>query len=295
VTNGTRQVFAAARYRSPLRYPGGKGTLAPFFQRLMWENDLVDGHYAEAYAGGAGLALALLYTEYASHIHINDLDRSIYAFWHSVLNNTEELCHLIRSTPLTVPEWRRQRAVQALKADVPLLQLGFSTFYLNRTNRSGIIGSGGVIGGLRQTGAWCIDARFNRADLVRRVERVAAYRDRISLYNLDAVDFLALTAGTLPERTLAYLDPPYFVKGQRKLYARYYREQDHAEIAQLLDAYPWPWVVAYDDAPEILRLYRRSRRTRYGIDYSASGRSVGAEVMFFSPHLGIPNEIRSRA
>jgi len=277
------------RHHSPLRYPGGKGKLARFIQRLFEVNGLSDGHYAEPYAGGASVALSLLFAEYASHVHINDLDRSVYAFWHSVLNSTERLCRLIRDTPLTITEWRRQRAIQQSKTTRGLLSLGFSTFYLNRTNRSGIIAGAGVIGGNAQQGAWGMDARYNSADLIRRIEKVASYRDRVSLTNLDAEEFLALAAGTLPTRSLVYLDPPYFVKGQQRLYASYYREDDHARIAELLEACPWPWVVSYDSAPEILRLYRPYGRLQYSLRYTAAGSYSGREAMFFSPGLIVPH------
>lgn len=276
------------RYHSPLRYPGGKAKLTPFLQRVLDENDLHEIDYAEPYAGGAGMAFGLLYSEYARNIHINDADRSIYAFWYAVLHHSEELCGRVMSCALDIDEWRRQRDVQAEKDHAPLLDLGFSTFYLNRTNRSGIVSSGGVIGGLEQNGKWRIDARFNRPELVSRIRRVACYRSRISVHCLDALDFLALCAGELPPRSFAYLDPPYFVKGQRKLYANYYRAEDHAAVAEALEGCPWPWVVSYDAAPEVIQLYRGHRGLTYNIDYSAACRYEGSEVMFFSPELTIP-------
>src|SRR5713101_893183 len=174
------------RYLSPLRYPGGKAKLANFVKLLLRTNHLCDGHYVEPYAGGASVALALLMGEYVTQVHINDLDLSVFAFWHSVLNETEALCRRIRDTRLSVAEWRRQRTIQRCAGQVGLLDLGFSTLFLNRTNRSGIISSGGVIGGLAQDGEWRLDVRFPRAGLVARIEAIASYRDRISLYNADA-------------------------------------------------------------------------------------------------------------
>jgi DNA adenine methylase len=275
-------------HRSPLRYPGGKSHFTPLIQGILTANSLTDGEYAEAYAGGAGVALGLLFTEHVSKIHINDLDRSIYAFWHSVLFDTETLCRRVANARLTVAEWRRQREVQQNKTTADLTSLGFSSFFLNRVNRSGIIASGGLIGGIHQRGNWRMDARFNRVELIRRIERVASYRDRIHIYNLDAVDFIAYAAGALGERALVYLDPPYFVKGQRKLYANSYTPANHREIAQILSACPWPWVVSYDAVPEILSLYQRERAIIYQIPYTASTRYLGTEVMFFSPELVLP-------
>ncbi|MGH7515082.1 MAG: DNA adenine methylase [Gemmatimonadales bacterium] len=276
------------RYKSPLRYPGGKAALAAYVGAIFDLNGLNDGHYAEPYAGGAGVALSLLYDERASHAHINDLDRSVYAFWYAALHHTERLCRMVRDTPVTVDEWHRQRLVQQRKRSVSLLTLGFSTFFLNRTNRSGIIASGGVIGGQQQSGTWGIDARYNGRELVRRLERVAEFRDRITLTQLDADDFLRQVSGVLPARGLVYLDPPYYVKGQRRLYANYYGPDDHAHIAKALASAPWPWIVSYDAAPEILQLYRRYRCVRYALQYSATARHTGQEAIFLAPGLKAP-------
>jgi len=279
------------RHYSPLRYPGGKAKLAPFVSLLFEANGLCDGWYAEPYAGGAGVALSLLFGDYASRIVINDLDRSVYSFWHSVLNETDALCRRIRDTRLSIAEWRRQRRVQADKASAPLLELGFSTFFLNRTNRSGIIASGGVIGGLKQESEWGIDARYNADDLIRRIERIAAHADRITLMEKDALEFVAWAKGNMPAKSLVYLDPPYFVKGQRKLYANYYGPDDHAAVVAGLENSPWPWLVSYDAAPEICALYRAYRKSEYDLRYTAAGSYLGSEVMFFSPNLKVPRGV----
>lgn len=280
------------RYNSPLRYPGGKAKLADFVKAIFRTNRLLDGVYAEPYAGGASVALTLLFEEYASHIHINDLDPSVYAFWRAVLYDTEALCKLVRNTRATPRQWERQRRIYAHPATESSLALGFASFFLNRTNRSGIIASAGMIGGRKQTGLWKLDARYNRAELAERIARIARYRDRIHVTNLDAVDFLAAAATTLPERTLIYLDPPYYVKGQQRLYANYYKAEDHTHIAELLPALPFPWLISYDNAVAIRRLYREYRHFTYTLRYTAAERQHGAEVMFFSPELVIPVEER---
>lgn len=279
---------AIHRYGSPLRYPGGKAKLAPVLRELITANNLGDGVYAEPYAGGAGLALTLLFDDYVRRIHINDLDRSIFAFWHSVLHDADRLCRLIDRAPLTSAYWNRQREIQDNKEQADLLTLGFSTFYLNRTNRSGIIASGGMIGGTHQDGPWLLGARYNRPALIARIRRINAHRGRISLSHSDALDFLGAMAAALPARSLTYLDPPYFIKGQRRLYANYYGERDHAAIAGLLDSYPHCWLVSYDYTPEILALYKRHRCYVYRLRYTAAARRRGAEVMFFSDQLQVP-------
>lgn len=193
------------RHYTPLRYPGGKSKVANYIKLLFELNGIRDGIYVEPYAGGAGVALALLLDEYVSEIHINDLNPSIYSFWSAVLNQTEELCDLISVTPVSMEEWSKQYEIQEQPDGKTTLELAFSTFFLNRTNRSGIISKAGVIGGKDQTGKWKIDARYNKEELIKRIRFIAMYRDRINLTRLDAIE---LIKGDLAraENTIFYLD-----------------------------------------------------------------------------------------
>jgi DNA adenine methylase len=273
------------RYPSPLRYPGGKGKLTNYVKLIFLENGLVGREYVEPYAGGASVALALLFEEYASHIHINDLNPSVAAFWRTVLNATEDLCDLVAHTPVTVDEWERQRAVQE-DPNADETALGFSTFFLNRTSRSGIIG-GGIIGGKQQTGKWKIDARFTREDLIRRVRKIARHRNRITVTSNDAVAYLE---NQLPEidKPFVYLDPPYYVKGG-DLYQDSYKPEDHAAIATLVPKLDIPWMVSYDEVPQINELYRSAPHVAYDLSYSAQERYKGKEIMFFDSNLVLPD------
>jgi DNA adenine methylase len=276
---------AQQRYTSPLRYPGGKGKLAGFIKLVMLENELIGREYVEPYAGGAAVALSLLYEDYASHIHINDLNRSVAAFWTAVLEHTDELCARIADTPVTVREFARQREIQA-QENVSILDLAFSTLFLNRTSRSGII-TGGIIGGIEQTGRWKIDARFARDDLIRRIQKVARHRSRITVTCQDAAELITTRLPGLPDAFL-YLDPPYYVKG-KGLYQNYYTPADHARIARLVAGIRQPWVVSYDAAADIRSLYGDYRAVEYNLSYSAQARYRGTELMFFPPGLHPPD------
>ena len=276
------------KFHSPLRYPGGKGVLSNFMKMIVSHNNLWDGDYVELYAGGAGIAWSLLFEEYVQRVHINDLNKSLYAFWHSVLQTPEELCRLIIDTPVSMQERQRQQAIQQQPDQHTTLEVGFSTFFLNRTSRSGIL-DGGVIGGKEQNGTYKLDARYNAHDLALRIQRIARFSNRISLYNLDAAEFIRTQLPLIPQRSLIYLDPPYFHKGQ-DLYENHYRPADHADIAHLvLNNIEQPWVVSYDNTPEIVALYPDQVSMEYKIDYKANCRYAGAEVIFFSNNLTVPN------
>jgi DNA adenine methylase len=275
-----------SRYNAPLRYPGGKQKLTPFILEIMAENELVGGHYAEPYAGGAGVAVELLLSGKVSHVHLNDSCDAIYAFWRSILSKPEEFCRRISSASLTVKEWRRQKEILSRPSEFDQVDLGFSTFYLNRCNRSGIL-SGGLIGGLKQTGNWKMDARFSRNELIRRVEAIALRKKSITVKNLDAEKFILEHISKLPEKSLVYCDPPYFHKAQR-LYLNHYNPADHLHIAQVIQKIARPWIVSYDNAPEILECYSERRSFLYSLQYNAAKAYKGTEAFFFSDDLKLP-------
>lgn len=278
-------------FYTPLRYPGGKGKLVPYIKRIFDENNLVDGVYVEPYAGGAAVALELLLHEYVRKVYINDISAGVAAFWRSVLDNTDALCAAISSADVSMPEWHRQRAIQQEPDKNDDLALGFSTFFLNRTNRSGILGAG-VIGGKEQKGQWKIDARFNAPDLIRRIHAIARVRSRIEFHQQDALAFIDAVAPLLPAKSLIYLDPPYYVKGS-DLYLHHYRHDDHVRIAKRVARLRTKnWVVSYDNAAEVQAMYRPFRNIVYGLSYSAQERYKGSEIMFFSDSLAIPDAVR---
>ncbi len=276
-----------ARNRTPLRYPGGKQRLTPFVKKVLERNNLLGAEYAEPYAGGAGVAIELLLSNCVSKIHLNDANQGVYAFWHSILNHTEDFCRRIVSASMTVTEWRRHKAIVDAPDGADRLDLGFSTFILNRTNRSGIQ-SAGVIGGLKQDGEWKMDARFPRNDLIHRIEAIALQKSRIRIRNWDAEKYIKQYIPRLPQASLVYFDPPYFNKADR-LYLHHYKPSDHQRIAkQIQENVFQPWIVSYDQTTEIIDHYRERNRVEYDLQYNASESYTGREVMFFSDELAIP-------
>lgn len=274
-------------YPSPLRYPGSKKKLSEFVRDVIIDNDLLGGTYIEPFAGGASVALYLLFTEHVNSIIINDADPSIYAFWYAVLNDTERLCKLIEETPVSVIEWDKQREIQKRKNECDFLELGFSTFFLNRTNRSGII-RGGIIGGRNQTGKWKIDCRYNKSELIKRIEKIARYSNRISIYNQDAIEFITEIGTQIDERTLIYFDPPYYNQGAA-LYANFYTHDSHVQLAQFIQQLDCKWMLTYDYTPDIVTLYRDVEKRLLTLSYTAAQKVVGSEMIAFCSQLAIPD------
>lgn len=269
------------QFPSPLRYPGGKSRIFPFVSNLFYENDMLGFSYAEPYAGGSGLALKLLFGEYVDKIYLNDLDESIYAFWHAVLNHTEELCAWIMEVRLTIRTWRHYKKIHRNPTNFSHLDLAKATFFLNRTNVSGVI-KGGMIGGLAQESKYNIDARFYREESVAKIRRIAAMRHRILISNLDGIAFID-RLNRRKEKIFIYLDPPYFHKAD-DLYMNHYVGRDHERLSRHVKGLRKRWMVSYDDQQFILNLYSENRALRHSLARGASNQT-GNEILIFSENV----------
>lgn len=249
-------------------------------------NGLGDRAIAEPFAGGAGASLSLLYREETHRIHINDADPAIHDFWWTLVNRRQPFLDMLSRTRVSMAEWRRQRDIYRSGGYVSRLRRGFSAFYLNRCNRSGIIMNGGPIGGIAQTGKWKLGARFNKQNLRQRCEKVGEYHQRIRVTGHDG---LAVIEELDPKSTFFIIDPPYFEKG-RTLYLNALDAKYHETLAASLKAMSdAAWILTYDDCPEIRRMYRGwASIRRFSLRYVAAERRVGKELFITPKWMQLP-------
>jgi DNA adenine methylase len=269
-------------FYSPLRYPGGKSKLTAYVLETMKLNNLEGAAYVEPFAGGCAIAWYLLLNGHCRKVYINDLDPAIHAFWYSVLHHTDELCELITNTPITMNEWYLQREIYKEKSN-DFLKLGFATFFLNRTNRSGIL-KGGVIGGLKQTGQYKLDCRFNKDKLILLIRKIAARKKDISLTDIDASRFIEEHVRDIEGKVFVNIDPPYYVQG-KGLYQNFFEHDDHYDLYESIKRINHPWIVTYDDTPEICGIYAEYSPEPFGLTYTAQTKCKGSEVIIHSPSI----------
>lgn len=276
-------------YYSPLRYPGGKGKLASFMEYMIDQLGHRGGTYIEPFAGGAGIAMELLLRNVVSRIVINDYDKAVWSFWKAILTETDRFVEEIRMVPLTVDEWQKQHEILVTQNDKYSFELGFAAFYMNRTNRSGII-KGGVIGGQEQAKDWKMDVRFKREELVTRIQRIAARKKDIKLYNKDVNSFIKNYVPLYEENALIYFDPPYFRKGQQ-LYMNFFNYKDHVRIEQeIREHVNCDWIITYDYEPQIEEIYHNYNLRLYDLNYSVSTKRKANELMIFKDGIIIPSD-----
>lgn len=275
-------------FYSPLRYPGGKGKVVNSIKKIIDANNLKGLEYAEPFAGGASVALSLLLDGYSQNIYINDKDRAIYAFWYSIINHKDEFVDKISTIDINMDSWFAQKQIFE-HHDSSLFELGFATFFLNRTNRSGIL-KAGVIGGKNQSGKYSISERFHKENLIKRIEVIHKVKDRIFLYNLDVIDFITEVSNVMKKNSVIYLDPPYYNKG-KDLYMNHFQHIDHIvlkDYIETLDQYNW--IVTYDNTPQINEIYQGIKKKFYNLNYSLINASKGQEVLFVKKNLIVPRD-----
>lgn len=280
----TIQVRANRRYGtvSPLRYPGGKASLAGVFGDVLERLEMRQATYVEPYAGGAGAAIALLREDLIETAVINDIDPAVHAFWLATTQMNSQLVELVRSVPLSVDEWLRQREVYRAKDGRDPLSLGFAFFYLNRTNRSGVL-NGGIIGGLKQDGNYKLDARFNRETLIARLQAIGEVSDRITVSDLDGRSVIRKYASD--ENAFFYIDPPYVQAGSQ-LYLNAFDGRDHQALAEVVHEIDTAqWLMTYDVSPLIKQLYKADFQCVLELNYSARHPGRAEELLVASTRV----------
>lgn len=272
---------------NPLRYPGAKSKLVPYIQKLI-ENEGLNGcTLYEPYAGSAAVSFSVLKSETISKAIINELDPLIYCFWISVMEYTEDLIKLIYETDITLENWNTlslYRNPEYIK-NKSTVNIGFAGLFLNRTNFSGIL-KAGPLGGFEQKSQYKIDCRFNKEKVIESILELSKFRDKIEIYNMDAIEFLKQkTKYKRNNKTFVYIDPPYYEKGP-SLYRYYYNQQTHTELSKFIKTKSYPWLISYDDSVEIKKMYRNSKQQHIYLDYSINTHMKAKELLI--SNLEIP-------
>ena len=270
--------------KSPLRYPGGKVKLYPFMEQLIRQNTVDPPIYVEPFAGGAGLALELLFNGNVERIMINDLDPAIYSFWYSITN--EETFYLfinrVNEVDININEWKIQKDIYMHQDIHNKLELGFATFFLNRCNRSGIL-KAGPIGGQKQNGNYRIDCRFNKDRLIPLLRKIYDNRNRIDVTNLNAEEFIEYIDMNY-DNLFIYLDPPYVDKGYQ-LYKNSFTKEDQVSLSKKIKKLKNKWFVTYDNTDLIKELYSDCKTEIFNIQYSAGSKRVENEIAVYSDSI----------
>jgi DNA adenine methylase len=250
---------------SPLRYPGSKRRIAKYVSQALELNGLKPSLYVEPFLGGGSVALQLLQDQSVKQVLLMDIDPWIASFWKTVFFHTEWLIEQIESTDVTLDQW------MAIRKSNPktIYEKAWAGFFLNRTSFSGILESkAGPLGGKEQSSENKIDCRFPRATLIERIQRIAAYKEKVFAIWCVSWDVGITrmhekqTLGILPKEDLFfYFDPPFFEKAN-KLYRYYFEDNDHKRLRNFLLKLEDKWLLSYDSADQVFSLYGNALNQR---------------------------------
>lgn len=283
------------RYASPLRYPGGKARMTSWLaERMLSSPSMLDIEvWIEPFGGGLGAALTALLDHGIPEVWACELNPTLHAFWTCALES-EDLADRVEQTTATIDLfWKSRDLVAASLAGeaVPVDELGYAAFVLNRCSRSGmVLGNVGPMGGKAQTGKWLVDARFARPDRLADRLRVIAGLGRTRRLILQGHDGISrieeLPGSGVEHEVFVFADPPYVGVGNR-LYAEGMDAGLHRRLATALDRCPAPWALTYDEHPDVAELYRDHRIDRFEIPHSAHRGKIGAEYLI-TPYWSAP-------
>lgn len=290
----TQDATTAGRYLSPLRYPGGKATIAQHLGDVYLAQD---GHmpieiWIEPFAGGAGAALDLLTRDVVDEAWLIDAHPALAAFWGTVIDDGERLAAVVAATVPTMQLWEQSREV--LEAgDVGTFDLAYAAFVINRCSRSGIVAPrSGPMGGRHQTGRYTIASRFNGPPLADRILHVHSLRSRLRVHHGDGIGYIEqLNDSGIVDEVVLFVDPPYIREGNR-LYANGLDPAAHQRLSAALHATEARWLLTYDNHCDVQDvLYPDHRVVPFNIRNTANRARLATELAVLSNNLQVDESV----
>ncbi len=282
---------------SPLRYPGGKAR----FTNFIWESITASQEqvrlFVEPFCGGAGAAIALLESGKVKKIALNDVDPLVAHFWQVVFGKsctTDEdinwLIQAVENAELSTAEWCRQKASKPSS----VRESAWKCLYLNRTSFNGILHKSGPVGGWKQVNR-TVAARFNPIKLANRLRELYELRHRV--VRVECEDWQQFSNRFRQWKGVYfYFDPPYYHRAEQ-LYGYLFNKQTHLAMRKYLQRLARPWMLSYDDAPEVRALYEgvdtidsRVIDQTYSAHPMGGASFVGRELVFSNRKLPIENQ-----
>lgn len=260
--------------RSPLRYPGAKLRLFTPIAETLELNSLRPKLFCEPLAGGLSVSLRLLTKNLVENIAVGERDPLVAGFWKTVFNDAEWLVNQVERMQVTVESWKayRDRVCRTNR------ECALACIFLNRTSFSGILAdSAGPIGGYNQDSDYKIDCRFNKQDLIKRIRQASELKDRVEFVhkgNWKSTVQKVRSLGYRPQETFFYFDPPFWAKADR-LYRYFFTNQDHVDLCSFLKTFRRPWLLSYDNAEEIVKMYSSNGNGTNHVEHLYSIASAG--------------------
>jgi DNA adenine methylase len=261
---------------SPLRYPGGKTRACKIIEDIILHHfDMSHFDTVVSPFFGGGSFEFYLQNKYAVKLIVNDKFTPLYNFWKQVKLNKTILCEELRKIKSVSKEQfaAYRSTIMGLNNDV--LQQSVQYFIINRCSFSGSTLSGGFS-----------EEASNKRFTPSSIDRIESLDfTHIEIYNKDFHDFInSLTTTNTDNKTLLFLDPPYYLESKSKLYGNngdMHETFDHNLLFDVLNTKK-NWVVTYNNCDYIRNLYKDYIILDVNWSYGMNTSKASSEIIIIS-------------
>jgi len=280
---------------SPLRYPGSKKRLVLYLCEIIKYNKLNPDVLIEPFAGGGNIALHFLLNQIVNKAIIADKDKLIYSFWNVLFSNPDYLIDFIKKVKVNLNNFYRYKEMARNFENYEEEKLAEACIYLNRTSFSGIMTDiVGPLGGKNQQSQYKIDCRFNKKTLIEKMKYISSLSRNVIVLSFDWKDTIKYAQDWVRnkkrlDRLFFYFDPPFFNKAN-DLYRCYFNKEEHKQLYEEIICLNYDWVLSYDNAPEIRRLYSNDKyiTMHMEVPYSINSHAKRIEKELIITPLALP-------
>ena len=249
--------------KSPLRYPGGKTRACNILDEIINEKGFDKSVVISPFFGGGSFEF-FLRTKYDSKLIVNDKFKPLISFWKSVQTRKVELCSELRKLLNVVSKSIFSTMRDTIMEDTDDFIQGYKYFVINRCSFSGATLSGGF-------STESSKKRFTESS-IKRTEDLNL--NDVEFHNLDFETFLKGKKG------LIFLDPPYYLNENSKLYGKngdMHENFNHKKLFQVLNKRK-NWIMTYNNCDYIRDLYKnyeiREVKWSYGMNASKESSEI---------------------
>lgn len=265
--SSSQQVPIKGRYRSPLRYPGGKQKAIEQIAKMLPKSAQ---EYREPLVGGGSVYFHARTIGFASKYWINDKFKELTSFWHTVQDpdscaQLQKELEDLRSNFQSAEEIKEYFLKARDEKPETEYREAFLFFFFNRVTFSGTTRAGG----------------FSSAASIRRftassIERLAPLPQALSGTQITNLDFDEVIRKSGKD-VFIFLDPPYFTATKLYGHGGSLHSFDHEGMAKSLKNSSHRFLITYDDCDEIRELYDWAKIKSWSLQYGMNNCNVQRE------------------
>uniref|UniRef100_A0A6C0CGW2 site-specific DNA-methyltransferase (adenine-specific) n=1 Tax=viral metagenome TaxID=1070528 RepID=A0A6C0CGW2_9ZZZZ len=267
---------------SPLRYPGGKTRACKIIDGILNDNfDLRNfDTLVSPFFGGCSFEF-YFQNKYNYKLIVNDKFKPLFNFWKQIKKNKEELCDELDKIPIVSKELftdYRKTIITLNDNEETSLQQAIQYFIINRCSFSGSTLSGGF--------SQEASAKRYTPSSINKIRSLDF--SNIEIFNYDFEEFINIYGDQ--EKSLLFLDPPYYLEKQSKLYGNNGDMHENFNHNQLYDLIKTKknWLITYNNCDYIRDLYKDYKILEVDWKYGMNKTKTSSEIIILSNNHRIP-------